>query len=102
MQDLLAYLDTVLRVALTRFNVTAEALSRILHVTATIFRKASSGTQGQPNTVSPAVFEVIRDGLRKEGRITPSTVASTMEVNIIPEKSTPHILFIIFTGNHGF
>ncbi|KAF7976726.1 hypothetical protein HWV62_5909 [Athelia sp. TMB] len=39
-----------------------------------------SGTHGQTNTVAPVIFEVLRDGLRKEGRITAATVASTMEV----------------------
>ena len=82
-QDLLPYVDTILRVALTRFNVTSEALSRILHVTSTIFRKTGSGTHGQTNTVAPVVFEVLRDGLRKEGRITAATVASTMEVHTL-------------------
>lgn len=44
-------------------------------------RAGAPAGQGQPNTIALAVFEVLAYGLRKEGRITPATIASTMEVS---------------------
>ena len=84
-QELLSSVETVLRAALTRFNVGTECLSHIFHVTSTLFRKTQSrpGTAGQaqPNTIAMTIFEILAEGLHKEGRVTPSTVACVIEVN---------------------
>jgi hypothetical protein len=84
LQELLSSVETVLRVALTRFNVSTECLSRMLHVTSTLFRKSQSrpGTAGQTqtNTIAMVVFEILAEGLRREGRVTPSTISSMIEV----------------------
>lgn len=82
------YVETVLRVALTRFNVGSQCLSRVLHVTATLFRKSQprvdlTSSHVQPNSISLAVFEILANGLRKEGRVTPSTIASMIEVSFV-------------------
>jgi len=69
---------------LTRFNVGTKCLSQLLQVTSTLFRKiqpriGSTAGQTQPNIVGLAVFEILANGLRKEGRVTPSTIASIIE-----------------------
>lgn len=79
-------METMLRVSLTRFNVGSQPLSRILHVTSTIYRKVQARAgpsigQIQPNAVALIIFEVLAQGLRKEGRITPATITSIIEAS---------------------
>lgn len=84
-QELLSHVDAVLRAVLARFNVGTQCLSRVLHVTSTLFRKMQPRTatagQLQHNAVAMTVFEILADGLRKEGRLTPSTVTCIIEVS---------------------
>ena len=63
-------------------------MSRLLHVSSTLFRKvqnrsAPSGPTGQlpQNSIALAVFEILGNGLRKEGRVTPLTIAALVEVS---------------------
>lgn len=67
-------------------------MSRLLHVSSTLFRKviqnrpAPSGpTAGQvpQNIIALAVFEILGNGLRKEGRVTPLTVAALVDVSTL-------------------
>jgi hypothetical protein len=84
-------METVLRVALLRFHVNTQSLSRILHVTSTLHRRTLSqhgqGGPDQTNTVAQVILEVLADGLRMKVRILPSTLNSILEVSLISCKS---------------
>lgn len=80
-------METVLRVALLRFHVSAQSLSRILDVTSTLHRRTLSqhGPVGpdQTNIIAQVILEVLADGLRIKARVLPSTIESILEVRLI-------------------
>jgi len=79
---MLSYTETVLRVALNRLSVKTTSLSRLLHVTSNLYRKAQpyNTTAGQSNAIVPAILEILADGLRMKARVLPSTLTSMLEV----------------------
>lgn len=74
---MLSYTDTVMRIALNRMNVNASCLSRLLHVTSSLFRKTEAA---HANNLASVVFEVLADGLRLKARIMPATLTAMLEV----------------------
>lgn len=75
----------MLRISLTRFNISSHCLSQILQVTSTLLRKTQNRADpiaglAQLSTIPQGLFEVLSKGLRKEGRVLPSTIASMIEV----------------------
>ncbi|KAF8077923.1 hypothetical protein FPV67DRAFT_1403007 [Lyophyllum atratum] len=79
-RDMLSYIDTVMRVLLTRLNVNTDSLSRLLQVTNALHRK-TQGDESVPiaNTVLLLLFEVLGDGLRSKARVLPSTLKSMLD-----------------------
>lgn len=72
--------------ALVRFRVDATAISRVLHVTSTLYRKntAQNGVVNgvfQSNNITSTVLEILADGLRMKARVLPSTLISMLEVH---------------------
>ncbi|CAK5277405.1 unnamed protein product [Mycena citricolor] len=75
--------DSILRVLLQRVNVEFDSLSRLIHVTASMYRKT------QPGEASPvvfAVFEALSDVLRFKARASPLSLKSMIEVVASPDQ----------------
>lgn len=83
-QDMLATIDTVLRVSLIRFNVSAQCLTRFLRVTSTLWRRPrprqDPAGPAPLNKTDENIFEIVGGGLRMRARVLPSTLASLIEV----------------------
>lgn len=78
---MLSYTNTVLRVILNRLNVDTASLSRLIHVTASVYRKTHfADTNGAIMGIIPIIFEVLGDGLRMKARVLPATLKSMLEV----------------------
>ena len=91
-QELLFYLENVLRATLLRFHASPESLKCIFRVTSALYKRYNaqnqSGGKGTPtNSITDTMLEILSDGLRGKARIPPSTVSSILEVRII-QKST--------------
>ncbi|RDB21389.1 hypothetical protein Hypma_011626 [Hypsizygus marmoreus] len=79
-RDMLSYVDTVMRVLLNRLNVSTESSSRLLQVTATLYRKTHpNDSTPSMNSVLHLMFEVLADGLRLKARVLPSTIKSMID-----------------------
>lgn len=62
-------------------NVDSTALSRLVQVTATLYRKGPS-VNGEPsNNVILVIFEILNEGLRLKARVLPGTVKAMLEVS---------------------
>ncbi|KAJ3801305.1 hypothetical protein GGU11DRAFT_741651 [Lentinula aff. detonsa] len=78
-RDFLSYTDTVLRAALTRMLVDGATLSRLVQVTATLYRKGPS-VNGEPsNNIILVIFEILNEGLRLKARTLTGTIHSMLE-----------------------
>ncbi|THH16358.1 hypothetical protein EW146_g4274 [Bondarzewia mesenterica] len=83
-RELLIYLDNLLRAILVRFNVTQDSLTRILKVSANIYRMtmkqapAANGHNPSGNAIR-AFLEVLSDGLRRKSRVPPLTISAMTE-----------------------
>lgn len=78
-------METMLRIALAKFYVSTESLSRVLHVTSTLHRKSRTVTQGQPshpqsNNIANIILEMLTNGLRLKVRMQPATMISILDV----------------------
>ncbi|KAF8831271.1 hypothetical protein HHX47_DHR1000685 [Lentinula edodes] len=79
-RDFLSYTDTVLRAVLTRMLVDGATLSRLVQVTATLYRKGPS-VNGEPsNNIIPVIFEILNEGLRVKARVLSGTINSMLEL----------------------
>ncbi|GLB34930.1 putative response to drug [Lyophyllum shimeji] len=79
-RDMLSYLDTVMRVLLTRSNVNTDSLSRLLQVTNVPHRKTQlNESVPVANTILLLLLEVLGDGLRLKARVLPSTLKAMIE-----------------------
>ncbi|KAF9454513.1 hypothetical protein P691DRAFT_770412 [Macrolepiota fuliginosa MF-IS2] len=87
-KDLLPYLDTLLRVTLTRLQVDNKSVSLLLVVTNGLRRKNQplDPTSISSNIV-PTVFEILGDGLRLKTRLLASTLKSILEALLTAEFS---------------
>lgn len=77
-------METALRLALIRFNVRREVLTRLLHVTSALYRRIEPNTteDRQLNSVVVVIVDVLSDALRGKCRVTSSTLASLVTVRI--------------------
>lgn len=78
-------METLLRAALVRFNVSAKALTRVLQVTNTLYRKSNTGIASardpsQFNPMANIMLEILSEALRGKARVTGSTLAGLIEV----------------------
>jgi hypothetical protein len=75
--------DTILRGALHRLSVDFSSLSRLLHVTASLYRKTHPGDSGVPtNPITLALFDMLGETLRLKTRTLPATLRAMLEVDI--------------------
>lgn len=80
-QELLLCTDTILRGVLPRLNVDVSSLSRLLHVTANLYRKTHPGDNGVPtNPIILVIFEMLADTLRLKTRTLPAALRAMLEV----------------------
>ena len=79
LQDMLTYTDAILRIVLTRLEVDTASLSRLIQVTATLYRKSQSSSS---NAILVVIFELLADGLRMKARIPPSAMKAMLEVRL--------------------
>ncbi|KAJ6630829.1 hypothetical protein B0H10DRAFT_1938967 [Mycena sp. CBHHK59/15] len=82
-REMLLCTDTVLRGALHRLDVDMVTLSRLLHVTASLYRKTHPGDNGIPtNPIILVIFEMLSETLRLKTRTLPSTLRAMIENHI--------------------
>ena len=85
-QDLLGYLETLLRATLTRCVISAASLTRVVEITSQLYRKAAASGQGNdvplvnPNLL--ALLETITDGVHMRARVPGGTLAALFEVSL--------------------
>lgn len=87
-QELLLYLENVLRATLLRFYASPESLKRIFRVTSTLYKRYNAQNQNggkvaSPNSITDTMLEILSDGLRGKARVPSSTLSSILEVRII-------------------
>ncbi|KAE9396073.1 hypothetical protein BT96DRAFT_997116 [Gymnopus androsaceus JB14] len=78
-REILTYTDTVLRVALNRMLVDTATLSRLVQVTATLYRKGPTLSGEPSNNVILVIFEILNDALRLKARVLSGTLKSMLE-----------------------
>lgn len=79
----------MLRIALVKFHVNTESLSRVLHVTSTLYRRSRGITQAQnvhpiqsqSNTIANVILETLVNGLRLKARLQSTTIMSILEAS---------------------
>lgn len=80
------YIETILRLAILRFDVTSHTLTRLLHVTSTLYRRAevvANERAVQMNIVANVICEVLAEALRGKNRVTPTTITAIAEVCVL-------------------
>ena len=87
-QDLLTYLETLLRSSLIRFNVSVTSLRKVLHVTTTLYRRAAKASGANPdvqlvNPIAASMLEITKDALNIKARVNPATLVALIEVCFI-------------------
>ncbi|KAK0483676.1 hypothetical protein IW261DRAFT_1464504 [Armillaria novae-zelandiae] len=95
-RDMLTYTDAILRMTLTRLAVDEECLSKLIQVTATLYRKTQSTDSVPENAIIAVVLELLSDGLRMKIRVLPITLKSMLEAVMTTEiagHTTPAILY---------
>ncbi|KAL5490495.1 hypothetical protein ACEPAI_5328 [Sanghuangporus weigelae] len=78
-RGLLHHLESALRITLVRFDVSEQALRRLLQVTSTLYRRAATdpATSSQErNIILMVVLEILSEGLRSKCRVTASTLSA--------------------------
>lgn len=85
LQELLLYLENVLRATLLRFHASPESLKRIFRVTSALYKRynaqnQSGGKATSTNNITDTMLEILSDGLRGKARVPSSTVSSILEV----------------------
>ncbi|KAF5358295.1 hypothetical protein D9756_001552 [Leucocoprinus leucothites] len=79
-KDLLLYLDTLVRIVLTRLQVDSKSLSQLLVTTVGLRRKNQpQDPTSIVNTITPTVLEILSDGLRLKTRLQANTLQSILE-----------------------
>lgn len=82
-QGLLHHLESALRIALVRFDVSEQALRRLLQVTSTLYRRAAtdpSASAQERNIILGVVLEILSEGLRSKCRVTAPTLSAMVFV----------------------
>ncbi|PBK96908.1 hypothetical protein ARMGADRAFT_1010439 [Armillaria gallica] len=95
-RDMLTYTDAILRMTLTRLAVDEECLSKLIQVTATLYRKTQSTDSVPGNAIIAVVLELLSDGLRMKVRVLPITLKAMLEAVMTTEiagHTTPAVLY---------
>ncbi|KAJ7449837.1 hypothetical protein FB451DRAFT_1286715 [Mycena latifolia] len=109
-REMLVCADTILRGALHRLNVDASSLSRLLHVTASLYRKSHPGDSGVPtNPFILVIFEMLAETLRLKTRTLPATLRAMLETIGTPldqtgtaSPATIHLNLFMGLVDYGF
>ena len=93
-QELLLYLENVLRATLLRFHASPESLKRIFRVTSALYKRynaqnQSGGKEVSANNITDTMLEILSDGLRGKTRIPSSTISSILEVRMFKRPTRP-------------
>ncbi|KAF5365590.1 hypothetical protein D9758_003325 [Tetrapyrgos nigripes] len=94
-RDMLGYTDTVLRICLNRLGVDSGSLSKLVQVTATLYRRTQASDKSAPsNVIIQVIFEILSDGLKLKTRTVPATLKSMLETVMTADMngSTPAML----------
>lgn len=100
-QEFLTLVDGFLRMALARSYLSAESLTKILQVTASLYRKAGSPEQClSANHIALFILVQLTDKLNHKAHVTSSTLVSLLEVSLSTFNGArcSH-RFQIFSGN---
>ncbi|KAK0210802.1 hypothetical protein DFS33DRAFT_1251098 [Desarmillaria ectypa] len=95
-RDMLTYTDAILRITLTRLAVDEACLSKLIQVTATLYRKTQLTDPVPPNAIIAVVLELLSDGLRMKVRVLPITLKAMLEAVMTTEiagHTTPAVLY---------
>ncbi|KAI0703614.1 hypothetical protein BC835DRAFT_1483812 [Cytidiella melzeri] len=80
-RDFLPYVETLLRVVVTRAGVDAESVSRVLHIAGSLFRKIQPREQAfLSNHILVTFLQTVSEALCGKLRIAPSTLAASVQV----------------------
>ncbi|KAF4615386.1 hypothetical protein D9613_003079 [Agrocybe pediades] len=92
--ELMAYADTVVRVALNRLHVSSSCLTRLITVTQSLRPKNQEVTPGSID-MTGVLFDILQDGFLMKTKISPLTMKSLIESltssedeNSLPPSST--------------
>ncbi|KIJ44066.1 hypothetical protein M422DRAFT_252559 [Sphaerobolus stellatus SS14] len=77
--ELLSHIETLLRVALTRFNVTTETLKRLLALPNTTHGQADASII-KSNPMASVVLDVLSESLKGKTRASSATLVSILEL----------------------
>ncbi|KAI0079929.1 hypothetical protein K474DRAFT_1638767 [Panus rudis PR-1116 ss-1] len=82
--ELLTHLETFVRAMLVRSTVSAASISKVMQVTTSLYRKATTPDQMLGlNHVALTILELLHDGLHGKARLHPSTITALIEA-IVP------------------
>ncbi|KAJ7685226.1 hypothetical protein DFH06DRAFT_1157872 [Mycena polygramma] len=104
-REMLVCIDTILRAVLHRLSVDAHSLSRLLHVTASLYRKTHPGENTAPTSpLTLVIFEILAEALRLKTRTLPSTLRAMLEtmLNDSGNASNTHLNSFIGLVDYGF
>lgn len=82
----MGYTETLLRVALVRFNVNSHHLTRLLQVTSALYRRPTENDSADSmkavprSSIALAIIDILSDALRGKARVTTSTLTSMIKV----------------------
>ncbi|KAJ6502509.1 hypothetical protein C8R45DRAFT_976826 [Mycena sanguinolenta] len=108
-RDMLMCIDSILRGAIHRLNVDASSLSRLIHVSASLYRKNHPGESTVTNPIILVIFEMLADALRLKTRTLPSTLRAMLETITTPldhtgtaSPATTHLNSFMGLIDYGF
>ncbi|KAF7338262.1 hypothetical protein MVEN_02051500 [Mycena venus] len=109
-REMLICVDAILRGLITRLNVDVPSLSRLIHVTASLYRKTHPGESATPTSpIILIIFEMLADALRLKTRTLPSTLRSMLETITAPldhagtaSPATTHLNSFMGLVDYGF
>ncbi|KAJ7452375.1 hypothetical protein B0H11DRAFT_2327847, partial [Mycena galericulata] len=78
-REMLVCTDTILRGILHRLGVDVSSLSRLLHVTASLYRRSHPGESVPTSPITLVIFDMLAETLRLKTRALPTTLRSMLE-----------------------
>ncbi|KAF8212195.1 hypothetical protein K438DRAFT_1231208 [Mycena galopus ATCC 62051] len=108
-REMLVCVDTILRGAMHRLSVDVPSLSRLIHVSASLYRKNHPGESTLTSPIILVIFEMLADALRLKTRTLPSTLRSMLETIMTPldhtgnaSPATTHLSSFMGLVDYGF
>ncbi|KAJ7235476.1 hypothetical protein B0H12DRAFT_1141671 [Mycena haematopus] len=108
-REMLICIDTILRGVIPRLSVDVPSLSRLIHVSASLYRKNHPGESTLTSPIILVIFEMLADALRLKTRTLPSTLRSMLETITTPldhigtaSPATTHLNSFIGLVDYGF